>query len=68
MYVKDIQRGSALAQMSDGVASQRLYIPLHDEAQRQLTEMSNMERRASFLPATHKTYYNLVPPSIPSLL
>ena len=68
MYVKDIQRGSALAQMSDEVASQRLYIPLHDEAQRQLTEMSNMERAASFLPATHRTDYNLVTRPFPSLV
>jgi len=67
VYVKDIQRGSALAKMSDGVASQRLYIPLHDEVQRQLTEMSNTERTASFLPATHRTDYNLVPRSFPSL-
>ena len=67
MYVKDIQRGSALAQMSEGVASQRLYIPLHDEAQRQLTEMSNMERTASFLPAMPRTDYNLVPRSFPSI-
>jgi len=68
VYVKDIQRGSALPQMSDGVATQRLYIPLHDEAQRQLTEMSNMECTASFLSATHRTDYNVVPRSFPSLV
>jgi len=54
--------------MSDRVATQRFHIPLHDEAQRQLTEMSNMDFTASFLSATHRTYYNLVPRSFPSLL
>jgi len=68
VYVKDIQRGSALAQMSDGVATRRLYIPLHNEAQRQLTEMSNMECTASFLSETHRTDYNLVLRSFTSLL